>query len=96
MHIRIALEVPSRIKVPSRINRPGRRGDRLNAQPITELVAFEARCEARAILYTLGEFELSEAVDVLQADGVARGLVAEIGQDAVQVIMARAFQAVRA
>jgi hypothetical protein len=61
---------------------------------ITELAAFEARCEARALLYSLGEFELHEAVDVLQADPVARCLVAEIGQDAVQAFMATAFQAV--
>jgi hypothetical protein len=67
----------------------------LTAQPITELAIFEARCEARAILYFLGELELLEAVDVLQADAIASGLVAKIEQDAVQAIMAAAFRAVR-
>jgi hypothetical protein len=52
-------------------------------------------CEARAYLWAACEFDLHEAVDVLQADAVASGLVAEIGQDAVQAIMAEAFGRVR-
>jgi hypothetical protein len=58
-------------------------------------LVFEARCEARAILFALGEFDLHEAVDLLQADAIATGLVNEIGQDAVQVIMAEAFERIR-
>jgi hypothetical protein len=38
---------------------------------------------------------MRDAVDVLQADAVRDGLVDEIGQDAVQVIMADAFHRVR-
>jgi hypothetical protein len=40
-------------------------------------------------------FDLHEAVDTLQADAEASGLVEQIGQDAVQTIMAKAFAAVR-
>jgi hypothetical protein len=46
-------------------------------------------------LWAAGELSLHDAVDVLQADAVRDGLVAEIGQDAVQAIMAKAFEAVR-
>jgi hypothetical protein len=55
------------------------------------LECFEARCWARSHLYFEHEFELHEAVDVLQQSAVAWGLVATIGQDEVQRIMARAF-----
>jgi hypothetical protein len=53
--------------------------------------AFRARCEARALLFVAGEFELHEAVDVLQADAEAGGLVNAIGQDAIQAILAEVF-----
>jgi hypothetical protein len=56
---------------------------------------FTARCEARALLWQAGEFDLHEAVDVLQAAAMRDGLVAAIGQDAVQALMAAAFTAVR-
>jgi hypothetical protein len=56
---------------------------------------FRARCEARALLYHTGEFDLHEAVDALQADAVASGLVAEVGQDTVQAIMTAVFRAAR-
>jgi hypothetical protein len=56
---------------------------------------FRERAEARAILWAAGEYDLHEAVDVLQADAERTGLVAEIGQDAVQTILATAFTAVR-
>ena len=56
---------------------------------------FQARCEARAILFASGELDLSEAVDVLQAAAVATGLVAELGQDAVQAIMSDSFGKIR-
>ncbi len=62
---------------------------------IGPLRVFIARCEARALLWQAGEFDLHEAVDVLQAAAVRDGLVAGIGQDAVQAIMAKAFEAVR-
>jgi hypothetical protein len=50
--------------------------------PIAKLAVFEARVEARAILFAAGEFHLHEAVDALQAAAVSKGLVDEIGQDA--------------
>jgi hypothetical protein len=51
--------------------------------------AFQARCEARAILCACGELDLHEAVDVLQES--AGTLIEVIGQDAVQEIMHHAF-----
>jgi hypothetical protein len=56
---------------------------------------FIARAEARAALFAAGELDLHEAVDGLQAAGVASGLVVSIGQDAVQAIMAAAFREAR-
>jgi hypothetical protein len=58
------------------------------------LKAFELRCWARALLWREGE-SLHEAVDELQANAVRDGLVASIGQDAVQAVLAKAFGAVR-
>jgi hypothetical protein len=55
------------------------------------IVVFRARASARALLWKVGEFDLSGAVDVLQASAVESGLVDEIGQDEVQRIMAAAF-----
>jgi hypothetical protein len=62
---------------------------------VDPVLAFTARCEARALLFATGEIDLIEAVDVLQAAAVASGLVAEIGQDEVQKIMSAAFEQVR-
>ena len=59
------------------------------------LEVFTARAEARAALWQCGELTLHEAIDQLQADAVRNGLVAELGQDAVQRLMAEAFAAVR-
>jgi hypothetical protein len=56
---------------------------------------FRARCEARALLWKVGELDLHEAADKLQHDAERTGLVAAIGQDAVQRIMRDAFHAVR-
>jgi hypothetical protein len=50
------------------------------------------RAWARVLLLAEGEIEsVAEAVDPLQAFAVASGLVDEIGQDAVQQILADAF-----
>jgi hypothetical protein len=54
-----------------------------------------ARAEARALLWQACEFDLHEAVDELQRVAERDGLVAELGQDAVQAIIAKAFEAVR-
>jgi hypothetical protein len=65
---------------------------RAHIQAEVDLVAvFAARAEARAILYVAGEYDLHEAVDVLQENAAASCLVADIGQDAVQEILACAF-----
>jgi hypothetical protein len=61
----------------------------------TFLDIFVARCEARALLWQVGEYDLHEAVDVLQADADASGLVLAIGDDGVQRILGCAFAAVR-
>jgi hypothetical protein len=53
----------------------------------TALDMFWACCEARAHLYAVGELDLHDAVDVLQEHAVRHGLVAEIGEDAVQAII---------
>jgi hypothetical protein len=52
---------------------------------------FELRCEARARLVAAGELTLHDAADSLQHDAEASGLIAELGQDEVQAIMAAAF-----
>jgi hypothetical protein len=64
------------------------------AIPASEI--FRARAETRAVLFAACEFDLHEAIDVLQADAMATGLVAQIGQDTVQQIMSDAFARVRA
>jgi hypothetical protein len=63
------------------------------AQPrfVDPVEAFRARAEARATLWHAGEYTLTEAVDGLQADAEASGLVDHIGQDQVQAILAAAF-----
>ncbi len=52
---------------------------------------FRDRCEARATLVAEGEMDFQEAIDGLQAAAVEYGLVAKLGQDAVQAAMAAAF-----
>jgi hypothetical protein len=54
--------------------------------------AFNARCEARALLWSIGEIDLHSAVDQLQLDAERDGLVERIGQDTVQEIIADAFR----
>src|SRR5262245_17834131 len=64
-------------------------------RPPPTLDVLIARCQARAALYAAGELDLIEAVDPLQADAEAAGLVAAVGQDTIQGVMADAFLAVR-
>jgi hypothetical protein len=59
------------------------------------VAVFTARAEARALLWQAGEFDLHEAVDILQRDAERDGLVDQIGQDEVQRIIAAAFAPVR-
>src|SRR5262245_25906747 len=56
---------------------------------------FEGRCWARATLYAADEFDVQQAVDALQAAAIATRLVADIGQDRCQQIIAEAFLKVR-
>jgi hypothetical protein len=55
---------------------------------------FKARCEARGVLYAAGEIDLHAAVDVLQEHAIKNGVVAALGQDAVQRLMADALEMV--
>jgi hypothetical protein len=54
---------------------------------------FRVRCGCYAQLYRLDEYDLPEAVDYLQEQATV--LIEEIGQDAVQLMMADAFRPVR-
>lgn len=68
---------------------------RVTQNNLSAIEVFETRCEARALLWSFSALDLHEATDVLQADAEAGGLVAEIGPDAVQTIMAAAFRPYR-
>jgi hypothetical protein len=69
--------------------------DRRASAGLDSVVVFTARAEARALLYAVGEIGLHQAVDELQDSAIESGFVAEIGQDAVQAILAGAFREVR-
>ena len=58
---------------------------------IPAIEVFRERCEARAILVEACLFDLQDAVDGFQEAAVASGLVEEVGEDAVQKMMAEAF-----
>jgi hypothetical protein len=73
------------------MNAPQHQPD-IRADPVE---VFGLRCNARARLYASGEIDLHTAVDELQQAAEANGLVATIGQDAIQVIISTAFGAVR-
>jgi hypothetical protein len=62
---------------------------------VDPLECFYELADTRAYLWSYFEYELPEAVDVLQAHAVRSGLVGLIGQDAVQRIMAHAFRPYR-
>jgi hypothetical protein len=57
--------------------------------------AFRERAWARAYLWAAGDLDLHEALDLLQHDAEATGLVARAGQDTVQRILADAFRPFR-
>ena len=57
---------------------------RRSAKAPTALDVFWARCEARAHLYAVGEFDLHDAIEVMQEHAVRHGLVDAFGQGAVQ------------
>ena len=51
----------------------------------------ELRAWARAYLWSSGELELHDAVDVLQHDAERDGLIELVGMDTIQKILATAF-----
>lgn len=59
------------------------------ADPVEVLIA---RCQARAHLVAAGDLALIESVDALQIAAERTDLLWLVGQDAVQAIMANAFQ----
>ena len=59
------------------------------------LEVFVARAEARTLLYAAGEVTLHASVDGLQLAAERDGLLAKLGQDEIQRIMAAAFARVR-
>jgi hypothetical protein len=60
-------------------------------RPVDPVDAFILRAEARAYLFSIGDIDLHEAVDVLQADAERDGLLELIGQDQVQEILSTTF-----
>ena len=58
---------------------------------VDSLDAFIERASARAYLWSIGEYELHEAVDQLEADAERDGLNELIGIDGVQRILSEAF-----
>jgi hypothetical protein len=73
------------------VTAPVRKSD-IKLDPV---VVFTARAQARALLWHCHEFDLHEAIDVLQRDAERTGLLAAIGQDLVQEILSEAFKMVR-
>jgi hypothetical protein len=62
---------------------------------VDPVVVFALRCWARATLWQAGEFDLQEAADVLRYDAERDGLVAQLGEDCIQGIIAGAFHRMR-
>lgn len=63
----------------------------ISTRRVDLLGCFMERASARAYLWSIGEYSLHEAVDVLQHDAEREGLTARAGQDAVQKILSNAF-----
>jgi len=62
---------------------------------IDPVAVFIARVETRAMLWAAGEITLHDAVDELWTDAVRNGLVAQLGVDKAQELLATAFAPVR-
>lgn len=58
---------------------------------VDPLKCFAARANVRAYLWSIGELDLIEAVDALQAAAVRDGLIQRVGQDEIQAMIADAF-----
>lgn len=65
-------------------------------RPADPLDVLRCRAGARAYLVAIGDLDLGQAVDGLQDYAMSSGLVARIGQDAVQAIIAAEFEALNA
>jgi hypothetical protein len=65
------------------------------ARRVDPLDALIERAGARAYLWSIGEYELHEAVDQLEADARRDGLNRRIGIDGLQRILADAFEPYR-
>jgi hypothetical protein len=63
----------------------------ISTHRVDSLDCFIERASARAYLWSIGEYSLHEVVDVLQHDAKRQGLIARVGQDAVQKILADAL-----
>jgi hypothetical protein len=64
----------------------------ISADPLD---VFRERCEAQAYLVEAGAIAFLDAVDNLQGDADFDGLVARVGQDKIQAILAAAFGGTR-
>ena len=62
---------------------------------VDPLATFKLRAQARAMLWAVGGMHLHEAIDGLQADAERDGLIDQVGQDAVQQILADVFEGER-
>jgi hypothetical protein len=70
------------------VRKPLVAAEKIRADPVA---VFVARAEARATLWAAGEISLHAAVDELWADAMRDGLVAKLGTDEVQRLLADAF-----
>jgi hypothetical protein len=61
----------------------------------TDIDVFRLRCAAAAAQVSAGLTDFHQAVDGLQTAAEAYGLVSNIGQDAIQHLMADAFRRVQ-
>lgn len=68
-----------------------RKIDHIETRQPSAIAVLRERAEARATLVANGLMDLQAAVDGMQETAAAQGLVDELGQDAVQAIMAAAF-----
>jgi hypothetical protein len=58
---------------------------------VDPLVAFIERADAKAYLWSVGEYSIAEIVETMQRHAERDGLVERIGQDAVNSILNGAF-----
>lgn len=61
---------------------------------VAPLLAFVERAQARAFLWSIGEYDLREAISVLERDADRDGLRHRIGDEALHAILLTAFGSV--